>query len=237
MIMLRVENVFKNYGKLEVLNCVSFNVKHGEIKALIGVNGAGKTTLIELICGVKKVDFGKIYIEDNDVSNKAKKRQLKRLIGYMPQAFSLFNDLSVKENLGYLCSVYNINKNKVDEIISLCGLQNHAKVVAKNLSGGYRQLLSLSSALIHSPKILILDEPTSAMDPIFRRKFWEIINYCRENGMTVFVITHFLEELLECDSFICLSNGEIKFDGRVKDFKKNGFIDVKKILRQYSDGK
>ena len=235
--MLRVENVFKNYNKLEVLRGVSFNVKEGEIKALIGVNGAGKTTLIELICGVKSIDFGKIYICDNDVSNNAKRKQLKKFIGYMPQTFSLFNDLTVKENLGYLCSVYNINKNKVDEIVNLCGLNNHLNVVAKNLSGGYKQLLSLSSAIIHGPKLLILDEPTSAMDPLFRRKFWEIINICREKGMTVFVITHFLEELLECDSFICLSGGEIKFDGKVKDFKKNGFIDVKKIIKQYSDRK
>lgn len=235
--MLRVENVFKNYNKLEVLKGVSFNVKAGEIKALIGVNGAGKTTLIELICGVKSIDFGKIYIDDNDVSNSSKRKQLKKIIGYMPQTFSLFNDLTIKENLGYLCSVYNINKNRINEIVNLCGLNNHINVVAKNLSGGYRQLLSLASALVHNPKLLILDEPTSAMDPIFRRKFWEIIDYCREQGMTIFVITHFLEELLECDTFISLSNGEIKFDGKVKDFKKNGFIDVKKIIKQYSDRK
>ncbi len=234
--MLRIENVFKNYGKLEVLKGVSFNVKEGEIKALIGVNGAGKTTLIELICGVKPFDFGKIYLQDNDISNKSKRKFLKKLIGYMPQTFSLFNDLTVKENLGYLCSVYNLPVNKANEIINLCNLQNHRDILAKNLSGGYRQLLSLSSAIIHSPKILILDEPTSAMDPIFRRKFWEIIDYCRENGMTIFVITHFLEELLECDSFICLSQGEIKFDGKVKDFKKNGFIDIKKIVKIYANG-
>lgn len=234
--MLRIENVFKNYGKLEVLKGISFNVKEGEIKALIGVNGAGKTTLIELICGVKPFDFGKIYIQDNDISNKSKRKYLKKLIGYMPQTFSLFNDLTVKENLGYLCSVYNISKTKANEIINLCNLQNHKDIIAKNLSGGYRQLLSLASAIIHSPKMLILDEPTSAMDPIFRRKFWEIIDCCRENGMTIFVITHFLEELLECDSFICLSQGEIKFDGKVKDFKKNGFIDIKKIVKIYANG-
>ena len=158
--------------------------------------------------------------------------KIKKMFGYMPQTFCMFNDLTVRENLGYICSVYNLNSSFADKIIDDCGLKDFSKTLAKNLSGGYKQLLSMAIAMIHSPDIIILDEPTSAMDPIFRKKFWEIINNYRKQGKMVLLITHYLEELLQCDSFVCLSDGKICFDGKVENFKEKGLLNIEKVLEE-----
>lgn len=120
----------------------------------------------------------------------------------------------------------------MDKIIDECGLKDFSKTLAKNLSGGYKQLLSMAIAMIHSPDIIILDEPTSAMDPIFRKKFWEITNNYRKQGKMVLLITHYLEELLQCDSFVCLSDGKICFDGKVENFKEKGLLNIEKVLEE-----
>jgi ABC-2 type transport system ATP-binding protein len=229
--MLKVENLHKSFKKKEVLRGISFNVKPGEIKALIGVNGAGKSTLIECICGVKDFEMGEILVDGISIADKKRKKLIKQSLGYMTQSFSLFNDLTVEENLGYLCAVYDIDKSNVKRVVELCELTSHRKHLAKNLSGGYKQLLSMASAIIHSPKFLILDEPTASMDPIFRKRFWWIVNKCKEQGITALVITHYMEELAECDSFICLSNGKVAFDGTLKDYKKKGPISIENILK------
>ena len=231
--MLEVKNVFKKYGKKQVLNGVEFSVSNGEIKGLIGVNGAGKSTLIDIICGVKKLDEGKIYIDEIESTNKKNKNKIDRIIGYMPQSFNMFNDLSVEENLGYLASVYGLGKGAVERTIKLCHLEDFRKILAVNLSGGYKQLLSMAGAIVHSPKFLILDEPTSAMDPIFRRKFWDIVHICKKNNVTVLVITHYMEELLECDSFVCLSGGKISFDGNLKSLNNKPLNNIEKVLKEF----
>lgn len=232
--MLEVKNVYKKYGNKEVLKGINFIVTDGEIKGLIGVNGAGKSTLIEIICGVKPFDNGEININNISINDKKNKDNIKAILGYMPQSFSMFNDLTVEENLGYLCAVYDLDLINVDKIIDLCNLSEHKKTLAKNLSGGYRQLLSMACSIIHSPKFLILDEPTASMDPIFRRKFWEIINKLKNEKMTVLVITHYMEELVECDSFSCLANGKITFNGSLKEFKQDGLLNIEEILNKYN---
>lgn len=233
--MLRIENVFKSYGKKEVLKGVTFSLKENEIKGLVGVNGVGKSTLIEIICGVKKMNSGHVYFYDKDITDKKERKERKKLIGYMPQSFTLFNDLTVQENLGYLCAVYGFDAKKIiPPLLERCYLSSYKKVLAKNLSGGYRQLLSLAGAIIHNPKLIILDEPTSAMDPLFRKKFWGIIRECKKEGATVLIITHYMEEVNECDSFVCLSEGKVAFDGKVSDFQESGFLDIEKILQSYA---
>ena len=230
--MLKIDNVFKSYKKLKVLKGVSFSVKENEIKGIIGVNGAGKSTLIEIICGVKKADSGNIYINGLCTAQKRMNKKFKALIGYMPQSFSLFNDLTVKENLGYLCSVYKLNyKKTIPEMLKICSLQDKQNTLAGNLSGGYRQLLSVAGALIHKPKLLILDEPTSAMDPIFRKKFWRIIRRCMLNNITVLVITHYAEELNECDSFVCLKDGKVAIDKSVAEYQNGTLIDIEQLIK------
>jgi len=232
--MLKINELYKSYKDREVLKGVNLHVEAGEIKGLIGVNGAGKSTLIECVCGVKRYDTGEILINGINIADKKKKKEVKYIIGYMPQVFSLFNDLTVEENLGYLCSVYDIDNTNVQRVIDLCFLDDHKTTIAKNLSGGYKQLLSMASAIIHSPKLLILDEPTSAMDPIFRRQFWDIVNECKKNNITVLVITHYMEELVECDNFVCLSNGEIVLSGSLSEYKQNGILNIEEILKKYT---
>lgn len=234
--MLKITNVYKKYKNNEVLKGVTFSVKEGEIKGLIGVNGVGKSTLIECICGVKKRDSGKIEIHGIDVADKSFSKTIKHLVGYMPQSFNLFNDLTVEENLRYLFGVFQLEKKEIIEnILDTCFLTPYKKTLAQNLSGGYRQLLSLAAALIHSPKILILDEPSSAMDPLFRKRFWEIINTCKNAGVTILLITHHMEELIECDSFVCLSNGVASFEGTVEDYCTNGAIDIDSIFEKLTE--
>ena len=173
-----------------------------------------------------------------DVSNSKERQLIKYAIGYMPQIFNLYLDLTVKENLNYLSAIFNLNKkNVVESLIKECNLESKSNVLAKNLSGGYKQLLCLAGALIHSPQFLILDEPTSAMDPVFRTIFWKIIKSYKKKGVTIFVITHHIEELLECDSFACLSEGKIIFDGSVDQFKSGDFINIREIMSKFYERK
>ncbi len=232
--MLIIKGLHKSYKDKKVLKGVDLHVKIGEIKGLIGVNGAGKSTLIECVCGVKKFDEGEVFINNNSIADKKNKNNIKNIIGYMPQSFSLFNDLTVEENLGYLCSVYDIDISNVNRAIDLCYLNENRTTLAKNLSGGYRQLLSMASAIVHSPKFLILDEPTASMDPIFRRRFWQVVNECRKSNVTVLVITHYMEELVECDNFVCLSNGKVSFSGSLNEFKQKGMLNIEEILNKYT---
>ena len=232
--MLNIKNVYKNYGKAPVLKGVNLFVETNEIKALIGMNGAGKSTLLENICGVKKFDSGEVVVDDLNVLNKNDKVRLKHAIGYMPQQFGMFSDLTVEENLKFLCAVYNIkDKNVVENVIAECFLEEKRKILAQKLSGGYKQLLSLACAMINNPKLLILDEPTSAMDPLFRNKFWNIIHNCKGRGATVLVVTHHMEELNYCDSFACLYNGKIVHDAKIQEHKKNNILDIEEVLKIY----
>lgn len=235
--MIKIKNLKKSYRKKDVLKSINFTLKKGEIKALIGTNGSGKSTLIEIICGIRKFSDGEIIVADLDVRNRKNKVKLNHVVGYMPQSFCMFNDLTVYENLLYVCSLYNIDKSKIAQIMDTCYLTEYKDFLAGNLSGGYKQLLSIATVIIHDPKVLILDEPTSAMDPLFRKKFWKIVKSYNKSGVTVLIVTHYIEELLECDTFSLLSDGKIVFDGNVKEFKENGFINIEEILKKYETRK
>ncbi len=232
--MLKIKGLYKSYKDKQVLRGVDLSVEKGAITGLIGVNGAGKSTLIECVCGVKKIDSGEILINGINIIDKKHKKEIKKIIGYMPQNFSMFNDLTVEENLGYLCSVYGVAKDNVERVINLCNLNDQKSSLAKNLSGGYRQLLSMACAVIHSPDFLILDEPTSSMDPVFRRKFWQVVNECKNKNITVLVITHYMEELIECDNFVCLAGGKVAFYGTLNQYKQEGMLNIEEILKKYT---
>ena len=169
--MLKIEGLYKKYKDTDVLKGVNLHVATNEIKALIGVNGSGKSTLIEIVCGVKAADNGSVFVNNINISDRKYKKEYKKIIGYVPQSFGLFNDLTVQENLEYVCAVYGADVGAVEDVMKLCLLYDSRKKLASNLSGGYKQLLSCACSIIHKPKLLILDEPTSAMDPIFRKKF------------------------------------------------------------------
>lgn len=232
--MLNVTNLYKSYKDKQVLKGLSLNLEDGKIYALVGVNGAGKSTLMECVCGLKTFQEGEIFIDGLSPKKRKENKQIKKIIGFMPQTFSMFGDLTVKENLEYLSIIYELKKERVDEVIEMCNLKNRQKDLAKNLSGGYKQLLSLAASIIHNPKLLILDEPTSAMDPLFRKSFWQIIHAINEGGTTILVTTHYLEEIQECNEILLLALGKIIHNSKVENMYENGkFNSVYDIIDYY----
>ena len=234
--IISIENVRKHYGKHEVLKDLSFTINKKQIVALVGINGSGKSTLFEIICGIKKLNSGKVSIFGNSLNNSKERAIIKKNVGYMPQHFCLFNDLTVKENLQYFASVYQLtDPDIVQKTMEKCYLTDVQNYMAKTLSGGYKQLLSLASSIIHNPKLLILDEPTSAMDPLFRKRFWKIIkSYNKTQHTTVLVTTHYSEEIFACDTVMFLSEGTIIYNNPVKNVLENGkFKDINEVLSYY----
>lgn len=236
MNLLKAEKICKSYGKKEVLKNFNLGIKKSEVLAFVGVNGSGKSTFIEIVCGIKQANSGELTFFGNKIQTNKQRAEIKNDIGYMPQSFCLFADLTVKENLLYMLSVYGIkNKDKADKIIEKCFLGEYSNTQVKKLSGGYKQLLSLATAIIHTPKLLILDEPTSAMDPLFRKRFWQIIkNYKKENKASVLVTTHYTDEIFECDRVVFLSSGKIIHSAKTDNMFESGkFKNINEVLDYY----
>lgn len=237
MEILRTEQLTKSYGRHRVLHGVDLTLESGRAYALVGVNGAGKSTLIELLCGVRRPDGGRIFLRGEDITLYG--GRARRSIGYMPQQGALFPDLTVRENLSYLGTVYGLSnlQERAATVEKLCFLSDKSNMLWKNLSGGYRQLTSLAAAILHEPALLIMDEPTSAMDPLFRRQFWQIIHRLKETDTTVLVSTHHVEEISECDRMLCLAEGVIIHRVDVDEMYENGrFHSVDEVLAAYMFG-
>ena len=216
--MLEVINLTKEFGGVKAVSNVSFKVNKGEIVCLLGRNGAGKTTLIKTIIGLYPPTEGKIRVADRE-------NNFKNLIGYMSQKFSLYSDLTVIENLILWGSVYGVKPSKVKEIFdsvsSSLGLRKFEREIVKNLPLGIKQRVALLSALIHSPAILFLDEPTSGVDPVERDVFWQLIRgVSRKFGTTVIVTTHYMNEAEYCDRILMMNRGKIIALGTPDELKK-----------------
>ena len=225
--ILDVSGVKKSFKNNNVLRDVTFSIKKGEIVCLVGINGSGKSTLLECILGIQKITDGKIVGIKNFDAN----------VGYVSQNFSHFLDLTVMENMLYFANLYNIDDGRIEEVLKLCYLTEKKNLIVKKLSGGYKQLLSLAIALLHNPKFLILDEPTSAMDPMFRMHFWEIVHDYNHKGGTAFIVTHFGEEVLECSRLIILSKGVITYNEDIKTIsKEKNLQQIIEIIKQNTDG-
>ena len=217
-IAISVEGVTKKFGKFTAVDNVSFTVRRGEIFAFLGPNGAGKTTLIKTIIGLYSPTEGKIRVADRE-------NNFKNLIGYMSQKFSLYSDLTVIENLILWGSVYGVKPSKVKEIFdsvsSSLGLRKFEREIVKNLPLGIKQRVALLSALIHSPAILFLDEPTSGVDPVERDALWQLIRgVSRKFGTTVIVTTHYMNEAEYCDRILMMNRGKIIALGTPDELKK-----------------
>jgi ABC-2 type transport system ATP-binding protein len=193
---IRAEGLTKRFGTLAAVDGLSLEVARGESFALVGPDGAGKTTTIRLLCGIMDPDEGRAEVLGFDTVKESE--PLKELIGYMPQRFGLYDDLTVAENIAFYADIYRVPKAerrvRVPELLSFSNLAPFQDRLAANLSGGMRQKLGLVCALIHTPQLLILDEPTFGVDPVSRREFWHILHELLRTGMTIFLSTAYMDE-------------------------------------------
>jgi len=204
---IKIKNINKSYKKQKVLKDVSFDVEKGEIFCLLGPSGAGKTTLIRLIMGMEKNDKGNILIFNKKVPNP----ETIESIGYTAQADALYTDLSAEENMRFYCRLYKVpkkeRKDRIEKCLGIVNLNADAKKIVSNFSGGMKRRLSLAISLIHNPQILILDEPTVGMDPLLRKQIWQELYRLKENGVTILITTHVMDEASYCDRLALLRNG------------------------------
>lgn len=232
MYSIEVNNLTKKFGKFTAVDSVSFNVNKGEVFGFLGANGAGKSTTIKMLCGILEPSSGDALVAGFSIMNEPDK--VKRRIGYMSQRFSLYNDLTVEENINFFGSVYGLKGNLLTErkkwVLHIANLEGKEKILTGSLPGGIKQRLALGTAVIHQPGIVFLDEPTSGVDPISRRNFWELINDLSAGGTTVLVTTHYLEEAEYCNNIILINAGKLiaEGDSRVlkSEYIKNPIFEI-----------
>ncbi len=206
-----VTDLVKKYGDFIANDNLNFDVKRGEIFGFLGANGAGKTTAIKILSGLIKPTSGSVLVAGFDVNKESE--EIKKRIGYMSQKFSLYEDLTVFENVRLFGAIYGLSRKEIyqrgDEIIKQLGLTDARNRLIHTLSLGWKQKLAFSVAILHRPEIVFLDEPTSGVDPITRRQFWELIYQAANDGITVFVTTHYLDESEYCDRVTVMVDGRI----------------------------
>jgi ABC-2 type transport system ATP-binding protein len=216
-----VKNLEKRFGAFTAVNRINFEVGAGEIFGFLGPNGAGKSTTIRMLCGILKPSGGTGTVAGYDIRTQPEK--IKANIGYMSQKFSLYQDLTVEENIDFYSGIYNIPSDLKDQrkqwVIRMAGLEEHRRRLTSLLSGGWKQRLALGCAILHQPSIVFLDEPTSGVDPISRRAFWDLIYEMSGKGVTVFVTTHYMDEAEYCDRLGLIYRGELVALGTPDELK------------------
>jgi ABC-2 type transport system ATP-binding protein len=215
--IIDVHGLTKRYGGRTVVDHIDMRVNAGRIYGFLGPNGSGKTTTIRMLCGLLTPDEGEGTCLGFDIRKQA--RQIKLQVGYMTQRFGLYDDLSIEENLDFIAQVYAVpdRKRKVGETLERLGLANRRAQLASALSGGWKQRLALAACLIHSPKLLLLDEPTAGVDPAARRDFWDQIHDLAADGMTVLVSTHYMDEAERCHELAYIAYGKLLAQGTVDE--------------------
>ena len=210
--VIQAENLTKMFGDFTAVNAITFEVKKGEIFGFLGANGAGKTTAMKMLIGISNPTSGQADVAGFDVFTQAE--DIKKNIGYMSQKFALYDDLTVKENIQFFGGIYGLSRLKIKEktktLIEDLGLESVANNLVGSLPLGWKQKISFSVALLHEPKIVFLDEPTGGVDPITRRQFWEMIYKAANQGTTIFVTTHYMDEAEYCDRVSIMVNGKIE---------------------------
>ena len=220
--IIEIEHLSKRYGSIKAVDDISFSVREGELFAFLGQNGAGKSTTISVICGRLLKDSGKITVNGNDIDRGIEK--IKKDIGVVFQNSALDKPLTVKDNLTSRASLYGIFgkelENRIDELSYLLDLDDIMNRSLSKLSGGQKRRIDIARALIHKPKILILDEPTTGLDPQTRNNVWSVVQRLqKESGMTVFLTTHYMEEAAGADNVIILDSGRIAAEGTPHELK------------------
>jgi len=221
-VVIKTDKLTKRFGDFIAVNEICFEVYKGEIFGFLGANGAGKTTAMKMLIGISKPSSGKAQIAGSDVYKQTE--LVKKNIGYMSQKFSLYEDLTVKENIQLFGGIYGLSdselESKGNQLITKLNLQNEADKLVGSLPLGWKQKLSFSIAILHSPKIVFLDEPTGGVDPITRRQFWDMIYEASDNGITVFVTTHYMDEAEYCHRVSIMVDGVIKALDSPKNLKE-----------------
>lgn len=207
--LLSVSDFSKSYGDVHAVRGLSFDVRPGELFGLIGPDGAGKTTTMRTLVTLLRPDSGTLTVDGHDVATELK--AIRAITGYMPQRFSLYPDLSVEQNLRFFADLFSVPQDelpsRLKRLYRFSRLQPFAKRLAGRLSGGMKQKLALSCTLIHNPVLLVLDEPTTGVDPVSRTEFWDILRELREEGVTILVSTPYMDEALHCDRIAILHHG------------------------------
>ena len=203
-----VENLTRRFGDFVAVDHINFEVQAGEVVGYLGPNGSGKTTTIRMLLGLLKPSDGKATVLGYDVFKQSE--EIRARVGYMSQKFAIYDDLTTLENLTFYGGVYGINdKARIQRTLELVGLKGHENTLTKDMSTGWRQRLSLGIALVHEPKLLFLDEPTSGVDPTARRAFWDLIYELAEGGVTILVTTHYMDEAEYCERVGVMRDGKL----------------------------
>ena len=220
--IISVKNLEKKFGDFTAVDQISFEVNRGEIFGFLGPNGSGKTTTIRMMLGILQPTEGEINILGASISGSAE--GIRRKVGYMSQRFSLYNDLTVVQNLRFYGAAYGLGENmlqpQISEALIMAGLVGKEQVKTRDLSGGWRQRLALSVAIIHRPEVIFLDEPTAGVDPVSRRTFWDLLYQLVADGVTVFVTTHYMDEAEHCHRLAFIQDGKIIASGAPEKIKQ-----------------
>jgi ABC-2 type transport system ATP-binding protein len=218
---VEVEHLTKRFGDFVAVDDISFDARHGEIFGFLGPNGSGKSTTIRILCGLLLPTFGRARVAGIDVA--ANPEGVRQKIGYMSQKFSLYNDLRVRENLTFFGGLYSVPRKelagRVDWALRMAGLEGRENAPTSSLPVGWKQRLALGCAVLHRPPIVFLDEPTSGVDPVSRRQFWDLIHEMVHEGVTVFVTTHYMDEAEYCNRLALLDRGRIVAMGTPTELK------------------
>ena len=218
---VEVENLTKQFGDFTAVDGVTFNIRSGEIFGFLGPNGAGKTTTIRMLLGLLLPTSGRASVLGYDIADEAEK--IRQHIGYMSQRFSLYEDLTVSENLDFYGRTYGVRGQQLRQrkqfAIEMAGLEGREGELTRNLSGGWKQRLALGAAILHQPDMLFLDEPTAGVDPISRREFWNLLYDLADEGTTIFVTTHYMDEAEHCQDLAFIHQGEIIAHGAPEEIK------------------
>ncbi len=221
ILAVQTEHLTRQFGDFTAVDDVSFQVKKGEIFGFLGPNGAGKSTTIRMLCGLLSASSGTGTVAGFDILGETE--QIKLHIGYMSQKFSLYEDLSVEENISFYGGIYGLRgkhlENRLTWALEMAGLQEHRSSLTAILSGGWKQRLALACAILHEPPIIFLDEPTSGVDPLSRRQFWDLIYAMADQGITIFVTTHYMEEAEYCDRIALIYDGKMIASGTPMELK------------------